>query len=245
MKGLLLVLLVLLAGCCSAAQAEPRRSGYEDMAASTRALQDDDSQNPALLWVLDGEQRFQADCARCHTTQSMRGVAARHPAWDAPLAKPVTLAQRINLCRQRHLQAAPLAAESNALLALEAFIARQSRGLPIRPDADPRLQPWRARGEQLFGQRMGQLDFACTQCHDDNAGRRLAGSLIPQGHPTGYPLYRLEWQGMGSLQRRLRGCMHGVRAEPFAPFSDEFTALELYLKQRAAGMMVDSPAVRP
>ena len=48
------------------------------------------------------------------------------------------------------------------------------------------------------------------------AGRRLGGSPIPQAHPTGYPIYRLEWQGLGSLQRRLRDCMTGVRAEPFA-----------------------------
>ena len=244
MKGLLLALLAL---CTAAgvAGADPRRSGYADMAPSTRALQDDDTQNPAMLWVQDGEQRFAADCARCHQPNTMRGVAARYPAWDTVLAKPVTLAARINLCRQRHVKAAPLAAESDALLALEAYVARQSRGLPITPDADARLQPFRAQGEQLYRQRMGQLDFSCAQCHDDNPGRRLAGSLIPQAPPTGYPIYRLEWQGMGGLQRRLRGCMSGVRAEPFAAYSDEFTALELYLKQRAAGMMVESPAVRP
>jgi sulfur-oxidizing protein SoxA len=69
--------------------------------------------------------------------------------------------------------------------------------------------------------------------------------VIPQGHPTGYPIYRLEWQGMGSLQRRLRGCLTGVRAEPFAADSDEFTALELFLMQRAAGLPVETPAVRP
>ena len=61
----------------------------------------------------------------------------------------------------------------------------------------------------------GQLDLACAQCHDDNAGKRLGGSIIPQAHPTGYPIYRLEWQALGSLQRRLRGCLTGIRAEPF------------------------------
>ena len=89
------------------------------------------------------------------------------------------------------------------------------------------------------------LDFSCAQCHDDNAGRRLAGSTIPQGHPTGYPIYRLEWQGMGGLQRRLRNCMVGVRAEPYAYGSDQFLALEIYLRQRAAGMPLESPGVRP
>jgi sulfur-oxidizing protein SoxA len=92
---------------------------------------------------------------------------------------------------------------------------------------------------------MGQLHLACAQCHDDNAGKRLAGSVIPQAHPTAYPIYRLEWQALGSLQRRLRGCMTGIRAEPFAYGSVELVELELYLKGRAAGMTMESPGVRP
>ena len=230
-----------------------RRSGFEDMSPSTQALQRDDTQNPAMLWVQDGEQRFHADCARCHDVQSpgrtpapgLRGAAARHPAWDVQSGKPLTLAGRINACRVRHVKAPALAPESDALLALEAYVALQSRGQPIAPDANPALRPYTAQGERLYKQRIGQLDFSCAQCHDDNAGRRLAGALIPQAHPTGYPIYRLEWQGLGSLQRRLRNCMSGVRAEPYAYASDEFTMIELYLKQRAAGMVVESPAVRP
>ncbi|MBL8306969.1 MAG: sulfur oxidation c-type cytochrome SoxA [Rubrivivax sp.] len=238
-------LLALAAVAVAAHAAGPRRSGYEDMSPSNRALQDDDSQNPALLWVQDGEQRFAAACARCHATGSLAGVAARYPAFDAALGKPVTLAQRIQLCHERHVKTAAPAAESAPLLALESHVARQSRGLPIAPPADPRLAPFRERGAQLFQQRLGQLGLACAQCHDGLAGRRLAGSLIPQGHPTGYPIYRLEWQGMGGLQRRLRGCLTGVRAEPFPYGSDEYTALELFLKSRAAGLRVDAPGVRP
>ena len=51
-------------------------------------------------------------------------------------------------------------------------------------------------------QREGQLNLACTNCHDDNFDKRLAGAPITQGQPTGYPLYRLEWQTLGSLERR-------------------------------------------
>jgi sulfur-oxidizing protein SoxA len=87
--------------------------------------------------------------------------------------------------------------------------------------------------------------LSCAQCHDDNAGQRLAGSVIPQAHPTGYPLYRLEWQGVGSLQRRLRNCMVGVRSEPFPYGSAEYIALELFLMRRADGMLLETPAVRP
>ena len=69
--------------------------------------------------------------------------------------------------------------------------------------------------------------------------------MIPQGPPNGYPEYRLEWQGMGSFYRRLRNCMIGVRAEPFAPDSREAVALQLFLTVRANGMKIETPAVRP
>ena len=245
MKRRAWLLLAALAAGAVAQQQPARRSGYQDMARSTQALQDDDAQNPAMLWVQDGEQRFAADCARCHKAESMRGAAARYPAWDAQLGRPVTLAARINLCRQRHVKVPALSIESDALLGLEAYLARQSRGMPIAPDPEPRTKPFRDEGEKLYRQRIGQLGFSCAQCHDDHAGQRLAGALIPQGHPTGYPIYRLEWQGMGNLQRRLRSCMFGVRAEPFAYGSEAYTNLELYLKTRAAGMAMDSPGVRP
>ena len=236
----------LLAAVAALAHAEDtRRSGLEYMSAATQALQRDDLQNPALLWLKDGEQRYADDCARCHDGTSMRGVATHYPAFDAALSRPVTLAERINLCRTRHVKAAAWPAESQPLLALETFVANASRGLTIAPPADERLAPFREQGRHLFLRRQGQLDFSCSQCHDHNAGGRLGGSTIPQGHPTGYPIYRLEWQGMGSLQRRLRNCMAGVRAEPYDYGSSEFVALELYLMQRAAGMASESPAVRP
>ena len=127
--------------------------------------------------------------------------------------RPVNLGERLNLCRVRQQKAETWRAESPDLLAMEAYVALQSRGQAIAPPDDTRLAPFRARGEQRYRQRIGQLDLACAQCHDDHAGRRLGGSTIPQGHPTGYPIYRLEWQALGLaaaaaarlLHRRARG----------------------------------------
>jgi len=175
----------------------------------------------------------------------MRGVAARYPAFDPALKLPVNLARRINLCRERHQKAAPLALESADLLSLETLVAFQSRGLPQMSPADPQLDAVKKRGEQRFNQRIGQLNLSCAQCHDANAGRRLASSVIPQAHATGYPVYRLEWQGQGSLQRRLRNCMAGVRADVPAYGAQELVELEVFLASRAQGMLMEAPAVRP
>jgi sulfur-oxidizing protein SoxA len=175
----------------------------------------------------------------------MKGVAARYPVFDAALGHPLDLEQRINQCRTERQQADPLAWESADLLALTTFVAFQSRGLPVAVPVDARLRPFSDVGSELFHRREGQLNLSCGQCHDDNWGKQLAGSPIPQGHPTGYPLYRLEWQSLGSLQRRLRNCMAGVRAEPYEYGAPEAVALELYLMERARGMAIETPAVRP
>jgi hypothetical protein len=70
-------------------------------------------------------------------------------------------------------------------------------------------------------------------------------AATPQGQATGYPIYRLEWQAPGSLARRIRNCMTGVRAEPLVAGSVEMVELELHLASRAMGMAVETPAVRP
>jgi sulfur-oxidizing protein SoxA len=131
------------------------------------------------------------------------------------------------------------------MLALTTYVEMQSRGEPIVPPDDPRLTPYRERGRELYNQRIGQLNLSCAQCHDDNWGKSLGGNKIPQGHPTGYPIYRLEWQSLGSLQRRLRNCMTGIRAEPYPLGSQEYVDLELFLMWRARGMKMESPGVRP
>ena len=245
---------VALLACCSVAVAEERRSGLLDMRPEAQAMQRDDSMNPGMLWVLDGEALWQRKpstgaqaCADCHgdAAASKRGVAARYPAWDEARNEPIDLAGRIMQCRESRQNAPSLTRESHDLLALSSFIAHQSRGLPIAPPEDAGMRATRAVGQSLYKTRLGQLDLSCAQCHDDLAGRRLAGSTIPQGHPTGYPIYRLEWQALGSLQRRLRGCMTGVRAEPFAYGSAEFIAIEAYLMERARGMALETPAIRP
>ena len=253
-----LVLAVVTATVVAAAAAEiapgDRRSGYDFAGPDIRAMQDDDTANPGMLGVLQGETLWarktgvaSRSCADCHgdAQTSMKGVAARYPAFEPALARPLDLEGRINRCRNEHQGAESLAGESEDLLALTAFVAHQSRGLPITVRTDVELRPFLDLGKELFHRREGQLNLSCSQCHDDNWGKRLAGAVIPQGHPTGYPVYRLEWQSLGSLQRRLRNCMIGVRAEPYEYGAPEAVALELYLMERARGMPIETPAVRP
>lgn len=252
----LLASVILFGGAAPAAEIAPdaRRSDTAALSPALRAMQADDGANPGMLAVLDGEALWSAapangkpSCAGCHgdAGTSMRSVAARFPAWNAARRTAVDLGEQANICRESRQDQLPLTPESPDLLALTSFVAHQSRGLPITPPGDAAMDGVRARGKALFNTRMGQLNLSCAQCHDERWGGSLGGTTIPQGHPVGYPIYRLEWQAVGSLQRRLRNCMAGVRAEPVPFGSPDAVALEAYLMQRAAGLIVETPGIRP
>jgi L-cysteine S-thiosulfotransferase len=245
--GWALVVALMLAGAATAAD--------DTLSPALRALQADDSQNPAMLWVQDGLARWQQaagpnarSCQGCHGAidgATMKSAALRHPAWDRQRGGAITLSQRIRQCRSQHQRLPSAGPEDDAVLALEAALAHQSRSRPQPVPDDARLQPLIDEGRAWWQRRIGQIDLACMHCHDQRAGQRLAGSPIPAGHPLGYPVYRFEWQTLGSLQRRLRGCMVGVRAQPFAPDAAEWTAIEVFLKARAHGRIEHTPGVRP
>jgi L-cysteine S-thiosulfotransferase len=251
-RAVFLVLAVFSAPSFADIPLAERKSGYEFMGRETRAMQDDDATNPAVLWLLDGEAAWNrkagADgkaCAECHGIERMKGVAARYPRFSGSQKKLVNLEQRINHCRVENQKAPVLQLEGRELLALSAYVGRQSRGLPIEVPVTENSKASLEAGRAAFQRRIGQLNLSCAQCHDQNWGKSLAGNPIPQAHPTGYPLYRLEWQALGSLQRRLRNCMIGVRAEPYPYGAPEYVELEYYLMWRARGMKDETPAVRP
>ena len=151
---------------------------------------------------------------------------------------------RINLCQTANQGAAALPWEADALLGLTALVARQSLGMPKKVVVDGAAKPYFEQGRAFFTERQGQLNVACTQCHDGNVGRRLRGDAISQGQTDGWPAYRLEWQTLGSLSRRIRACSLGVRAEILDHGAPEYLALELYLAWRGEGLPLTSPGVR-
>ncbi len=207
-----------------------------------------------MFWVLDGDTLWRnsanperKSCGDCHgdAKSSMKGVSARYPVAHGQTGAVTTLEAQVNICCTARQNAPVLASESKELLALTAFLARQSKGESITVGNSATTQAAIARGRMIWERRQGQLNLSCANCHDDNWNGKLAGAPIPQGHSTGYPIYRLEWQTLGSLQRRSRNRMTGMRAEPYAAGSPEFADLELFLMWRARDLPADTPGVRP
>lgn len=269
MRPLLLVALALgVAPVLAHAQERPAdpRPGKDFQSAETRSVQEDETRNPGMLWVEQGTKLWNEpagtsgkSCANCHGTAetSMKGVAARYPRvqWNgsdafAPDVIPrvvVTLEKRIDSCRERQGER-PYTPKSREQLSLTSYLAYQSRGvsraLTASPDSVFAGQSVLQHGRTVFHTRQGQMNLSCAQCHDDLVGKKLRGDTISQAQTHGWPAYRLEWQTMGSLQRRLRACSLGVRAEVLDYGHPDYLALEYYLAWRGEGLPMESPGVR-
>lgn len=230
----------------------PPKSGFEFLTPDTQTLQTDSFANPGFLWIDRGVALFGVElegspaCASCHGAdgEALQGVAARYPSVDEQSGHLLNIEGRINACRDRHQNRAPLSYESEDLLALTAFVSGLSRGVPVAAETSGAAAEYVDAGRDYFYTRRGQFNISCAQCHNEEWGQKLRGDMISQGHGNGFPAYRLEWQSLGSLHRRFRDCDAGVRAQPLDYGSDTYTALELYLASRAEGLPIETPAVR-
>ena len=229
------------------------KSGLHYSGQDVQALQADEFANPAQFWLRQGAQAWGQpsaangkSCTSCHgaAATSMKGVATRYPAIDVASGRLFNLEDRINQCTTRHQQTAAMPPESDALLGLSLLVTQASKGMPLRVDIGGAARGHWQAGATLFSKRQGQMNLSCAQCHDQNFGQRLYTDLLSQGQPNGYPVYRLEWQKPGSLERRLRSCYAGVRAEMPPWGAVEMRQLALYLMWRGEGLPIEVPAVR-
>jgi sulfur-oxidizing protein SoxA len=245
--------LALSLGVATGANSQEIRSGYYWATVETRAMQDDEFQNPGMIWVEQGSEIWNTvegeagkSCASCHgdAEDSMKGVGASYPKYRDELGKLQSLEQRINECRVKNMKAKEWKWESGPLLSMTSFVRHQSRGVPVAVAIDGPAAPFFEKGKELYNTRMGQLDMACKHCHEDNPGGILRANTLTQGQSNGFPTYRLKWQKVGSIHRRFRGCNKNIRAKPFGYGSDEYVNLELYVAWRGRGLPIETPAVR-
>ncbi|MBD3649491.1 MAG: sulfur oxidation c-type cytochrome SoxA [Pseudomonadales bacterium] len=238
-------LLLAVSDCTLAAPV----SGLEYLSEANRAMQEDEFSNPGYLWVDAGRELFEEKiganaCADCHPVESMAGVSLEFPKYDQESDALMDLTGQINECRVERQQVPPLDYESQPLLSLLTFLNELSRGLTIDIEVTPVTRRFFDEGKAFYYRQRGQLNLSCAQCHEQSVGKRLRGEVISEGHLNGYPAYRHIWETLGSVQRMFRWCNEAVRAEPWPPGSPQYINLEYYLKWRADGLRIETPAVR-
>jgi sulfur-oxidizing protein SoxA len=227
-------------------------SGWRFREDDTQAMQMDDFDNPAFIFVDQARDVWNAEigaegqsCAGCHEDpESLRGLRAELPRWNEEKGEVYTAEMYINDCRTERMGLEPWGWDSGDMKNMTALIASVSRGLPINVAIDgPVAETWE-KGKEIYYTRFGQLELACANCHEDSYGMMIRADHLSQGQTNGFPVYRLKQAGLVSKHNRFRGCIRDTRAATFQPGSDEFIALELYVASRGNGLMVEGPSVR-
>jgi sulfur-oxidizing protein SoxA len=229
-------------------------SGWLYRTPETRDLQTDSFQNPGMLYVERGEEVWNTvdgtagkSCASCHgsASETMAGVGAAYPKWDAQAKRPINVELQIDKCRVNNMKAEPYKFDAADQRALTTFIKYQSQGTPMHVDlSQGDLQSWWDKGKDLYYTRTGQLNLSCANYHEENNGNYIRADHLSQGNVNGFPTYRLKQSNMVSLHNRFRGCIRDTRAEFPKAFSDELMALEVYVTWRGTGLSVETPAIR-
>jgi L-cysteine S-thiosulfotransferase len=231
----------------------PKLSGNAFLPPGLRKLQDESATSPIALWLDRGRALWAdassgASCQSCHTgVESLKNSAPTFPRLRGNGVQLVNLEDQIVTCSARSGRA-QARLEDDDILALSALLHEAAKGMPIDVRAAyGQAVQWQARlqsGTTLFSRRIGRLNLACVHCHEENVGRQMRTDVVSPGHPTGFPVYRMGWQKIGSIDRRLRACYSGVQAVLPPPGAAELRELELYLKVRANGMPIDGPSIR-
>ncbi|WP_299690533.1 sulfur oxidation c-type cytochrome SoxA [uncultured Tateyamaria sp.] len=225
-------------------------SGWRFRSTETQALETDDFDNPAFVFVDQGIDLFDKvdgtegkACSSCHeNVEDFAGLRTQLPrVQDGEL---VTMENLINDCRTERMGAEAWKWSKGPMTAMTALIGLQSRGMPMDVAIDGDAAPFWEKGKELYYTRVGQLDMSCSNCHEDNYGVMIRADHLSQGQINGFPTYRLKNAKLNSIHGRFKGCMKNIRATPFAEGGDEFKALELYLASRGTGLSVETPSVR-
>ena len=229
-------------------------SGWHYRTEETRAMEMDSFDNPGMLGVERGEEIWNTvegtegkSCASCHNNaaETMAGVGAAYPKWDAKNNRPKNIEIQINQCRVDNMGAEEYKFDKGGQKPLTAYIKHQSLGMPVKLDlSEGEMQSWWDKGKETYYLRTGQLNLSCASCHEKNNGKHIRADHLSQGNVNGFPTYRLKQNKLISLHNRFRGCIRDTRAEFPGAFSDTLMGLEVYTTWRGTGLSVETPAVR-
>lgn len=176
------------------------------------------------------------------------GIRQNYPYFDEKSGEVITLELALNRCREANGEA-PFSYVKDEMASLTAYMAFTSRGKPfdIKVPNDPRALAAFRNGERYFYTRRGQLNFSCASCHVQNPGNHIRTEVLAPalGILNAMPIYRSEWNSMGTISRRFVTCNSQTRGVPLEPQDEEFRDVEYFLSYMANGLPISGPAARP
>ena len=196
-------------------------SGWVFRTDETRAMQMDDFDNPAMIFVDQAREAFNTamgtegnSCASCHTNaESLSNVRATYPKWDEEHGEVQTVEMQVQECQTERMgMEEPYGYDSQPMRNMTALIASVARGNLVDVAMDgPARETWE-KGREIYYTRYGQLELSCANCHEQNYGNRIRADHLSQGQINGFPTYRLRNARLNSVHGRFYGCIRDTRA---------------------------------
>jgi len=172
-------------------------------------------------------------------------IAGEYPKFDK---KVITLTSAINSCLKDNGEK-EWKKTKGKLAKLEAYFAytSQEKGkkVNIKIDSKEAAEAY-ARGKKEYYAQRGYLNLSCASCHVQGAGQRVRNEYMSPllGQTTHFPVYRLKWEGLGTLERRLKGCVKDTGQNPPKPGSTWQNEVLYFMAYMSNGLPIDGPGVR-
>lgn len=214
----------------------------------------DPIENPGM-WAIDKadalfKQRGAAGfaCATCHNDAKaqFKTWAASMPKWEPRLDKVLGVEEFVT----RHAKATtgadwPMETDDNR--AMSVYLHNLANGTPMAIDTtSAESKAAIERGKALAGRKLGELNFACTDCHGKAANHWIRGQWLgePKGQYDHFPTWRTSLQTIWDIRQRFQWCQVNIRADELPPDAKEYGDLELYLASMNEGQKLSVPGIR-
>ena len=187
-------------------------------------------------------------CLTCHATpaSSFKRWAVEMPKWEPRLGKVLGAEEFI----ARHAKATigtDNLMQSAANTDLSVYLHSLANGEAIKVDlSQPAAKAAYTRGEKLAELKVGQFNFACTDCHGQGANKWMRGQWLgePRGQYDHFPVWRTSRNEVWDIRKRFEWCNVQVRANELPPDAIEYGELELYLRKMNEGQTLAAPNIR-
>ena len=141
----------------------------------------------------------------------------------------------------------PMQSEDN--IALSIYLKNLANGQPFKVDTrSPGAKEAAARGKALMQRKIGQLNFACIDCHspEKGANKWIRGQWLTEsrGQTAHFPTWRTSRSEIWDLRKRFQWCGVAIRANELPPDAPEYGDLELYLTSLNNGEKLSVPGIR-
>ncbi len=130
---------------------------------------------------------------------------------------------------------------------MSVYLHNLANGAPIAVDTtSPEAKAAIERGKELANRKLGELNFACTDCHGKAANHWIRGQWLgePKGQYDHFPTWRTSLLAVWDIRQRFQWCQVNIRADELPPDAKEYGDLELYLASLNDGLKLSVPGIR-